>query len=496
MEKSDGDLKVVVLTAGTNKREECSYTLNKGSADECAWGLCDGHAESVCYRLASFYLITEMHRYNKNRETSILEIQYGGFALKEGIKFHFFTTQPPCGFMAKEERHFLSWKIPFKGKPHCLQCSSTILIGAYLGIQGPLSHLFSKPVYISSITIPKYKNVTADKGSYIKIRFEQFQASFDENLKNTDHSTYCGYKFHIPHVEIANVELCELFPKCFMPNIDESDSSGRCPQVGKMEKQNKKETKKSVGGTLPDPEGSYGSHLIVSTLKSGIGTNEFRKTIASQLKYAAEKEFSTGLAKVMQKEKLKWLKEAQLRLCKAMNIKEALKQLKGVIIKKMEERFTTCQSGNKVVVQLKEMKRCRSITDKLTAQVNELCTTMHQFKNDQTLETLPSELLIASTKIFNDDSESIINDLYSVNESIKEIQNDTNSVVDVLADYYDYQQALDNLNTLLEEGDANNHASQFYLDLMGCDWVRYMKSIQEDIDNFPNCTFLHTHEIV
>ena len=470
MERSNGDLKVVVLTAGTTKKGECSYFLNNDSVDECTWGLCDGHAESVCYRLASFYLITEMHRYNKNRETSILEIQYGGFALKEGIKFHFFTTQPPCGFMAKEERHFLSWKIPFKGKPHCLQCSSTILIGAYLGIQGPLSHLFSKPVYISSVTILKHKDVTVEKGIYIKKCFEKFQARLDDS---TDDNTNCGYEFHIPHVEITDCESSGLFQKCFKQYNDES----ACSET--IERHNENQTPQTAA-TVPDAEGSLGSYLLAFTLKSGIGANEFRKKITLQLKNAAEKAFANEppqWIKVSKEQKLEMLKEARLRLCRAMNVQEALKQLQNVINKKIEERFTTHhQNNDKVVVQLKE--KCQSITDQLTVQVNELGATMKQCKSEHSIERLTSESLSASTKKFNDDSKSIV---CSLNESIEEIQSNTNSAVDVLTDYYDYQETLYDLNELLKKSEGNSCGPQFYLDLMGCDWARYMKSILKDI---------------
>ena len=149
-------MKVVVFTAGTTKKGECSYSINKGDADECMWGHCDGHAVSVCYRFAIFHLITEMYRHKKDPHSSILEIKPGGYQLKKGIRLHFFTTNVPCGFMANKEEHYLSWKIPFREKPHCLKCSSIILISAYLGIQGPLSHLFKNPVYISS---KRYQNV-------------------------------------------------------------------------------------------------------------------------------------------------------------------------------------------------------------------------------------------------------------------------------------------------------------------------------------------------
>ena len=52
-------IRLVIYTAGTTVKGECSYTLNNGStsADECMWGYCDGYAVSVCYHFKSFYLI-------------------------------------------------------------------------------------------------------------------------------------------------------------------------------------------------------------------------------------------------------------------------------------------------------------------------------------------------------------------------------------------------------------------------------------------------------
>ena len=82
VERGD-ELKVVILTVGTIKKRECSYTLYKGDVDECMWGLCDGHAESECYRLASLYLITEMYRCCKTPVSSILEFKPFGYVLKK-----------------------------------------------------------------------------------------------------------------------------------------------------------------------------------------------------------------------------------------------------------------------------------------------------------------------------------------------------------------------------------------------------------------------------
>jgi len=33
------------------------------------WGLCDGYAEAVCYHLASIYLLTEIYKTHKGKES-------------------------------------------------------------------------------------------------------------------------------------------------------------------------------------------------------------------------------------------------------------------------------------------------------------------------------------------------------------------------------------------------------------------------------------------
>ena len=63
-------MKVVIYTAGTTKKGECSYSINNGSADECTCGHCDGHAVSMCYRSKRFHFITEMNKYKKDPKTS------------------------------------------------------------------------------------------------------------------------------------------------------------------------------------------------------------------------------------------------------------------------------------------------------------------------------------------------------------------------------------------------------------------------------------------
>ena len=476
-----GELKVAVLTTGTVKKKECSYSLNKSNADDLAdeytWGVCDGHAESVCLRLASLYLITEIHNYSKNPVKSILERGFG-YTLKKGIKFHFFTTQPPCGFMAKEERHFLSWKIPFKGKPHCLKCSSTILIGAYLGIQGPLSHLFSEPIYISSITIPKCKNVTAQKCVYINQCFKIFQARLDEKSEDTESK----YKLVIPHVEIADDQSEKLFDEYFKQYGNDVTSSSDKFQELEVERYDK-EPRKTAGAVRGDD--NVGSHMMVFTLKNGLDKKEFR----AKIKLQVEKTFSARQLTTIKKGNLENLKEAQVRLSKVLNVSEALEKLKSLITEKISTRFITHCSSNEVIVQLKEMEECRLKMGKLTEQVNKLkdsfCASIKQFENDPNIRTeiTSSTSLSDSTKKFKTDSESMIEDLGLLNKSIEDFGKGTRSIVDELTDYRDYEETLDDLITFLKEGDTSSRDSLFDLDLMGCDWARYMKLMHKDIEN-------------
>ena len=346
--------------------------MNNGSGDECMWGHCDGHAVSLCYRFASFYLITEMHRYRKNHLMSILEIYQGGYKLKEDIQLHYFSTSVPCGFMDNEDHHFLSWKIPFKGKPHCLECSSIILIGAYLGIQGPLSQFFSKPVYISSITIPKCKDISTVKVTNIQKYFEDFSRL----LESTNETTGSGYKFCIPHVEIAELKSKKLFLECFKPAYKESVSHSDSSQTI----ENQTEVAQAAGA-VPDVEGNLRSHMMAFTLKHGIGTDEFRKRMILQLKNAT-KDFCNDIKSL----KLELLMKARQRLSAALNVGKPLEVLKSIISKEVDKKSTTHQSASEVTVQLKEIEQYNSITTEVNVQINQLkdlfCTIKKRFEDD------------------------------------------------------------------------------------------------------------------
>ena len=462
----DGKMKVVVLAAGATQKRQCSYSLNDASIDECLWGHCDGHAVSVCYRFASLYLITEMHMYKKISEaSSILTIQPGGYALKESVKLHFFCADLPCGFMADKDCYFLSWKIPFKQKPHCLHCSSTILISAYLGIQGPLSHLFSKPVYISSITIPKCENVT---GFELREYFERF----NESLKNADETSDSDYTFHTPDIEITNDEVMKLFPKCFQLCYDKG------PLVSQVAEGQPESEIAQMAVTIPDVEENFGTHVMIFSFK--INRADFCSLMISQLKDAT-KEFK----KSHKKDQLESLLQAQHRLSKALNFSEALKKQATLI----EKILITCShSSCKKEPHKPKMNKVRKQFDELN---DSLCNEIERFNACNVQAVKKSSLLFKQT--LESDLLSVKECLHTLNQRMKRLEDHAKSIDDFLTEY---QSTLEVVNNLLKaECDAEGKDSQLYLNLLGCDWVRYLRTMNDDIKNSKclNLQFVHTY---
>jgi len=146
----------VILTAGTKWNTDiCAFKLSEQPPYEenYCWDMCEGHAESVCLRLAFLYFLNEMHCAHENSLSIFTYNEGTGYHLKETFSFHMFISHRPCGFMSDKLVQPLFWK-DFAGKsPHVLKCSSKLLISSYLGIQGPLSCVLSKPIYLSSIVI-------------------------------------------------------------------------------------------------------------------------------------------------------------------------------------------------------------------------------------------------------------------------------------------------------------------------------------------------------
>ena len=207
---------VVVLTAGSKFNDDKECTCKK------LWDLCDCHAEAMCYKLAGLYVLTEMYKLYYEESSIFEEVQHSGYQLKKDIKFHLFVSYHPCGFMSKDDKdaktRFLSWKLPFFSKPHIPECSSKILIGAYMGIQGPLSSILVEKIFVSSIVILSDKNSKKSLPSKecITKYFDYFKNKISQNLQ--PEIDYC-----IPTITVIEKEtpvLKELFPRIFHPYSD------------------------------------------------------------------------------------------------------------------------------------------------------------------------------------------------------------------------------------------------------------------------------------
>jgi len=221
-----------ILSTGThhNDAEKCGFT-----------SFCDGHAVSVIYAAAPEYFKQEMISLRECNHDSIFEyIPYSGvnlgFRLKDHVKFHLLVTQPPCGFICDQRDPCMEWKTPFVGFPHVPKCSSRILIGAKMGIQGYVSHLIENPILIESITILRDK----DKESQ-RIDF--------------------GNKFQLPQIKVM-----EYDPTVF--RHDFRSSSKLKKHTSNISSDNYENFDQNETATLADTseEGAYQSAVTVTTL--------------------------------------------------------------------------------------------------------------------------------------------------------------------------------------------------------------------------------------
>jgi len=144
-----------IMGTGTswNQTKKCNYDNSN---------MCDYHAESIIYQAAPKYFMDKMvHLFEEKdlegeKSDSIFEIVSEDpkmFKLKSNVKFYLMITEPPCGFIQDKGEPCMEWKWPFVEFPHIPTCSSRILIGAKMGIQGYVSHLLKEPIMIDSVIV-------------------------------------------------------------------------------------------------------------------------------------------------------------------------------------------------------------------------------------------------------------------------------------------------------------------------------------------------------
>ena len=193
-----------ILGAGTkHNTKRCSHCKGTGKP-YCNHLTCDGHAESIVYEGIPKYFQDQMVCLCKEGETRDSIFKKSDtkplmFELKKNIKFYLMVTKSPCGFITDKGNPCMEWKVPFHRFPHIPTCSSRILIGATMGIQGYVSHLLSDPIFIDSVIIlcsnseelqkfdgpfqlPKIKTRTYDPRD-----FPSFNEQKDSKIKSTEH---------------------------------------------------------------------------------------------------------------------------------------------------------------------------------------------------------------------------------------------------------------------------------------------------------------------
>lgn len=211
--------KVIAALVCQNRKSCYTAVLSTGryhnDAKKCgSTTTCDGHAVSICYEAAPKYFMEEILSL-KNGEDSIFEFlpNREGFRLKSGISFHLLVTKFPCGFLHDQKDPCMEWKLPFVGYPHVPTCSSRILIGATMGIQGYISHLIDKPIMIDTLVIlcPGLdKNQIIDVGNFFKMPViktmkydpKHFAPGFflpSKHSPNTSFSEDPNYQYMVSH---------------------------------------------------------------------------------------------------------------------------------------------------------------------------------------------------------------------------------------------------------------------------------------------------------
>lgn len=82
-----------IVSAGTGTK-----CLSKGQLSTNGTLLNDSHAEVIAIRAFKRYLMCELEKFMRSSESAIFEGSLaGGYQIKPTVKYHFFTTHPPCG---------------------------------------------------------------------------------------------------------------------------------------------------------------------------------------------------------------------------------------------------------------------------------------------------------------------------------------------------------------------------------------------------------------
>ena len=131
-----------------------------------------------------------------------------------------------------------------------------------------------------------------------------------------------------------------------------------------------------------------------------------------------------------------------MRLSETLDIKLALSKLQEILLEKLEESCKARQrKAGEIVKLLTKSKMEPKVTVELETLYDEVKTTLRKANKG-------NELL---------------------------------HIADALGENVTYQKMLDDLKSLFEQEKYRSWDPEFYLDLMGCDWARYIDTINSGV---------------
>lgn len=247
--------KIVALGAGL----KCLPLAEYNSPGLCPALLHDSHAEILARRSFIRYCL---HQFESNKEDSILQKKdFGKWRLKEGIKFHLYVSQAPCGdasmsalLQANEEeicestskrqrvspdddnsirRGRSDFSAPLgtlRTKPGradaplatCMSCSDKIAMWTLLGCQGSrMMNLLEAPIYLDSILIGDgYDKEALERALNSRISFEMEQDStFRVHRLNIYHVQKSPFEYRQEQDKIGSFEGMLWYPGIAKPEV-------------------------------------------------------------------------------------------------------------------------------------------------------------------------------------------------------------------------------------------------------------------------------------
>ena len=328
-----------ILSTGTyyNDSEKCGSTST-----------CDGHAVSICYEAAPKYFLKEIGSLH-NGGHSIFEYlpNAEGYRLKDGVSFHLLVTEFPCGFIRDRKDSCMEWKVPFVEFPHVSTCSSRILIGATMGIQGYISHLLDKPIMVDSLVI------------------------LCTDIDKTQVFDYCN-SFSVPRViKTMKYDPKDFWPGSFIPLSSSSNKSftkHESHESPSYESADRNETAASDGPVSERPDHSS---VIVTTPEMGQNltflkfdprsARERSSHVGCSMK-SRDIDPSFEVNEELRVQRISYLKQLYSHLVNCLNLEEALEMLKA--------RLSTESKSKEEAVSL----LIKSISTELTGVHNALGT--------------------------------------------------------------------------------------------------------------------------